>query len=290
MLQSSDPKESAMPPPQKKRFVLQTPTARKPVKVPRARDITTQSVALVKPSEEIIKSIGCRELVVGVDIETHDWKTNHGSKGGLGQYGHYARCNSNDHAARIVQIGWAVWKHDEPMVVKERLVKPQGYTISAKATRYHGISQAFADSQGMRLRDVLNEFMQEMSELHRAGARIVVHHLEFDCGIISKELGRACLDDFQEEWAIIARNGLCTMDPSIGKWVRTCKGLELAPCHSGNTMKLDDMLRCLVPDACCRGARHSAGCDARLHVLLYNALYDMVREAAELAGRTEKGS
>ena len=97
-----------MPPPQKKRFVLQTPTARKPVKVPRARDITTQSVALVKPSEEIVKSIGCRELVVGVDIETHDWETNHGSKGGLGQYGHYARCNSNGAGSFCASIG-AKW-------------------------------------------------------------------------------------------------------------------------------------------------------------------------------------
>ena len=240
--------------------------------------------------KKLLKTLAVASCLLAWTSKLTTGKSNRGSKGGTGQYGHYARCNSNDHAARIVQIGWAVRKDDEPLVVKERLVKPHGYTISAKATRYHGISQAFADSQGMRLRDVLNKFMQEMSELHQAGARIVVHHLEFDCGIISKELGRACLDEFQEQWAIIARNGLCTMDPSIGKWVRTCKGLELAPCHSGNTMKLDDMLRCLVPDACCRGARHSASCDARLHVLLYNALYDMVREAAELAGRTDKGS
>ena len=138
----------------------------------------------------------------------------------------------------------------------------------------------------MLLRDVLNEFMEEMSTLYEEGARMVVHHLEFDCGIISKELSRERLDDLQEEWATIARNGLCTMDPSIGKWVRTCKGLELAPCHSGNTMKLDDMLRCLLPDVC-RGARHSAGCDARLHVLLFAALQDMLRKACEPADQKE---
>ena len=289
MLQSADPKGNTKPPQPKNRFVRQTPTTRKPIKVPRARDITTHSGALVKPSEEVIKSIGCRELVVGVDIETHDWETNRGSKGGAGQYGHYARCNSNDHAARIVQIGWAVRKHGEAPDVKERLIKPDGYTISAKATKYHGISHEFADSHGMQLRDVLSEFMQEMSALHRAGARMVVHHLELDCGIISKELSRACLDDLQEEWAMIARKGLCTMFPSIGKWVRTCKGLELAPCHSGNTMKLDDMLRCLLPDVC-RGARHSAGCDARLHVLLFDALHDLMSKTSEPADQREVGS
>ena len=100
---------------------------------------------------------------------------------------------------------------------------------------------------------------------------------------------RPCLENLLEEWVIIVRNGLRTMDPVIGKLVRTCNGLELAPWHFSITVKLDDVFRRLVPDVC-RDARHSAGYDARLHVLLYNALYDMLREASEPAGQKEKSS
>ena len=63
------------------------------------------------------------------------------------------------------------------------------------------------------------------------------------------------------------------MDPAIGKWVRTCLGMEIAPYESGNTMRLDVMLEGLAPES---GAlarkRHSAGADAQLHVILYRAL------------------
>ena len=234
---------------------------------------------LVKPSEEVNKQLGEHPLIIGVDIETHDWDVNAGSKGGIGQFGHYSRCNYTIGVARIVQIGWAVRRVGRTIDVKEKLVKPETHAISEKATNFHGISQDFACSHGMLLRDVLNEFMEEMSALYKEGARMVVHHLEFDCGIIATELSRANLDHFQELWATFSRQGLCTMDPYLGKWVRMCKGLEVAPSYSGNTMRLDDMLRCLASDTCL-SARHTAGRDAHLHVLLFDALVSLMRQAS----------
>ena len=289
MRHDSAPAEGSGCPKLKKRIVFQKPPARKHLKIPRARDLSENACAFVCPSEEVRKRIGPGTFVVGVDIETHDWETNGGSKGGFGQFGHYARCNSNDHAARIVQLGWAARRADGPPETKERLVKPHGYWISEKAAKFHGVTHDRACAHGMPLRDVLLEFMEDMHVLTEEGARMVVHHLEFDCGIISKELGRAGLDHLQEEWANVARRGLCTMDPSIGQWVRTCKGLELAPYHTGNTMKLDDMLRCLAPDVR-PVARHSAGQDAHLHVLLFDALYNMVLQTSGTEGNPKLAS
>ena len=185
------------------------------------------------------------------------------------------------HDARIVQIGWALRRGEAEIYVKERLAKPNGFTISKKAEAFHGISHERACSEGLALHDVMTEFIQEMCDLLGEGARLVVHHLEFDCGIIAREADRVGLGHFQDKWADLARKGFCTMDPCIGKWVRTCKGLQLAPHYGGNIMRLDDMIRCLAPDTFF-GARHTAGCDARLHVVLFDALYNMMREASAL--------
>ena len=264
-----------------KRFVAKSRPPRKTIKVPLVSELTTHPSVLVAPPEEVCKQLGFHPLIVGVDIETHDWENNAGSKGEEGPFGHYSRCDSNVYDARIVQIGWAVRRGEEEIHVKEKLVKPQGFTISKKAEAFHGISHERACSEGLSMYDVMTEFIQDMCVLHDEGARLVVHHLEFDCGIIARELNRIGLDHFQDTWADLARKGFCTMDPCIGKWLRTCKGLQLAPHYGGNIMKLDDMIRCLVPDTIF-GTRHTAGCDARLHVAVFDALYNMMREASAL--------
>ena len=262
----------------RKRFQFQTYRVQPP-KIPKARDLHMGPMCVIKPPDQVVQLLGNSELIVGVDIETHDWENNAGSKGGFGQYGFYGRCNSNDHAARIVQIGWAISKGDAAMVVKERLVKPDGFRISDKAEKFHGISNTLASSQGQQLKDVMREFMDDMIDIYNKGGRVVIHHLEFDAGIINRELDRASLSELQEIWAYIARGGLCTMDPGIGKWVRQCLGMEIAPYHNSNTMKLNDMLEGLVPQrASLMSSRHSAGVDAQLHVMLYRALLQLMQK------------
>ena len=101
----------------RKRFQFQTYRVQPP-KIPKARDLHMGPMCVIKPPDQVVQLLGNSELIVGVDIETHDWENNAGSKGGFGQFGFYGRCNSNDHAARIVQIGWAISKGDAAMVSK----------------------------------------------------------------------------------------------------------------------------------------------------------------------------
>ena len=151
-------------------------------------------------------------------------------------------------------------------------MKPVGFEISDKAAKYHGISHVSASASGVCLREALLEFLSDVIPLHEKGGRVIIHHLEFDAGIISRELDRAGLHSYQTAWHDVASSGLCTMDPMIGKWVRELLGMEMAPYPSGNTMKLDDMLKLLPESDALRGCRHSAGADAQLHMRVYRAL------------------
>ena len=220
----------------RKRAKFNPPAKREPAKVPMASQINTGAPVATLPPTEVMDLIGDNDLVVGVDIETHDWETNAGSKGYVGQYGFYTRCDSDDHAARIVQLGWAISANGAETRVKELLVKPNGFRISDKAARLHGTTHDVATSQGQPLRDVLSEFIGELLAAHASGGRVVIHHLEFDAGIINREFERAGLQCYQAVWAQIARAGMCTMDPAVGKWVRTCLGMEVAPYPNGNTI------------------------------------------------------
>ena len=140
------------------------------------------------------------------------------------------------------------------------------------------------------MRDVLSEFIGELLAAHASGGRVVIHHLEFDAGIINRELERAGLQCYQAVWAQIASAGVCTMDPAVGEWVRTCLGMEVAPYPNGNTMKLDFMLQGL---ACATSSllskRHTAGADAQMHVLLYRALVKLAKGSTVWCSTSNKG-
>ena len=258
----------------KPRFILPTPTKRP--RTPRASELVDGPGKPVAPPPAVATKLGCAELVAGVDIETHDWTARSGNKGSVGQFGFYNLCHQEDFDARVVQIGWAIGKCSEPARVTERIVRPDGFSVSNKAAAYHGISHARAAAEGESLRYVLSDFMRDMMEIQRVGGRIVVHHLEFDCGIVAKELQRAGLG-LGKEWQSIARSGVCTMDPDIGRWVQTCFGRDAGPSTAKNTMRLQDMAAWLVPcSERLRGRAHTAGADAHLYLLLYFELLKLV--------------
>lgn len=258
-----------------KRFQLHNLRAG-PTKIPRACELHCDGVARhVEPPDVVTQHLS-NELVVGVDVDTHDWGTNVGSKGGIGQYGFYTRCNSNIGRCHIVRLGWAISGSNAPTVTKERLVKPECYIISEKAEQHHGISNKVATQQGRDIRDVMEEFMDDMMTLYARGWRVVIHHIELDAGIISQELIRADMNNSKTEWESIARRGVCTMCPVLGRWVRQCLNIEISPNMSLNTMRLDIMLKHLAPDGT---VSRSAGSDAEKHVILYFALQRLAKES-----------
>ena len=138
-------------------------------------------------------------------------------------------CHPDDFNQRIVQIGWAVGGvcDDEPAQrTEEYLVKPDGFVISEKATAKHGISTDRTLSGGHALDIVLCKFMETAADIDARGGCIVAHHLEFDAGIIDRELANAGLACWRPQWSAIARKGICTMDPHIGGWVQECMGKD----------------------------------------------------------------
>ena len=93
------------------------------------------------------------------------------NKGSFGQFGFYNICNEDDLAVHIVQLGWSVGGPAvERPYVKERLVRPDGFTISAEAVDFHGITQEHAEENGAPSIDVLSEFVADVFAEHARGS------------------------------------------------------------------------------------------------------------------------
>ncbi len=211
--------------------------------------------------------------------ETHDWEDSKGNKGAIGQFGHYHLCKPKDFESRIVQLGWAIWKKDAPIQVKERLIRPDGFCISAKAERFHKISQSMAERDGLALKDVLAEFLGDVREVQKQGGRLCCHHLEFDGNIIQREMERCGADTL--DFCKMLRQGCCTMSPEIGRWLKECFGEDAGPNTAKNTMKLSVMVKWLLPNcAPLLQKHHTAGADADLHVRLFLEICRLCQQAS----------
>ena len=76
-------------------------------------------------------------------------------------------------------------------------------------------------------------------------------------------------------------DGVCTMDPDIGRWVCQCFGKDIDSKNTKVTLKLDDLAgmfwtrKFLEEEP--KGPRHTAGRDADLHRAAYIALQRLCR-------------
>ena len=174
---------------------------------------------------------------------------------------------------RIVQVGWAHGDVREGNhVVNERLVRPDGFTITYAAEMKHGISNARADAEGISRREALLEMVGGVTARVRNGARVCSHNIEFDAGIIAAELDRLGMHEAREMWAQSVSYGVCTMDPEIGHWIRQQAGI--GDRERKTPMRLRDAVALLLPDSKeLLKAHHSAGGDARMHWLLCQELW-----------------
>ena len=205
---------------------------------------------------------------VGIDIETHAlaptsaspvWRTD--------EFGILTKATEEAVSnLRIVQLGW-VRSGDGSPVIKTKLVKPDGFVIEQGATDKHHITHEEASENGLSMQAVLREFLDDVTAAVGEGHRLCAHHLGFDAGIILKEMGRVGLHDRTEEWMQLVSPGLCTMDPSIGQWVREQIGVWDVPRKI--PMRLKDAVAHLLPNhAELLSLHHHAGNDAHMHVLL----------------------
>ena len=255
------------------------------VKTPRVSALIPSSEAVPAPSNEVVNKLGTAKLLMGFDIETNDFLD--GRKPYcVGRFGHGCWCHHGDLQFRLVQLGWFTCFAESDIDVKarkERLVIPDGYDISQKATNKHGITTEHAAQHGLAIPQVLEEFMSTAWSVHEAGGVLVSHHLEFDSGIIDEELKRCHLEAWRPRWQTMASQGICTLDLDIQEWLQTSFGKPQTAGEKTLVMSLKDSIRLFYAnDANVRSLlqkAHTAAADAELHVMLLHALRGLAKRA-----------
>ncbi len=269
----------------------------KQAKVPKATDIVDKApecagtLQIVPPSNMLVRRLGSPEVLIGFDIETHNWLDDEMDRGRIGKFGWYTLKEERVlEFARIVQLGWVIGRPDidAPVTKKVALVKPDGFEIAGKATTFHKISHSTAAREGRHLADVLREFMEDVLEWCDRGGRVVAHQLEFDAGIILSELARCGLHELRDAWKRVAQKGFCTMDYEVGRWVYACVGREVGPETAKHIIGLDSIVLVLkepLRDEHIKMLKnhHQADVDAQLTWLVYAALLERAKLAAKPA-------
>lgn len=266
------------------------PPKRMPASLPRAADIkevhnfndisqqfpchsmSKQRLASQMPA--VMKArIGEPTQILAIDIETHDWLDGVEKKGRIGQFGWYTM-NADVEFARIVQIAWVIKCTGESEFArcKSHVVRPDGFDISERATRVHGISTATAAKDGCDLADILQLFITDVLQACANGAKICAHQFEFDAGVIAAELQRLGMLDLRSQWMKLARShGFCTMNPTLGRWLMEQHNLETKPYPAQMVLGLQRTLQLLrIASATLR--KHNALDDAKASCLIYERI------------------
>ena len=85
---------------------------------------------------------------------------------------------------------------------KDYIIRPEGFTIPADASRIHGITTARALEEGRNLTAVIEEFMSDFDQ----ATFIVGHNVDFDKKIVGAELVRLHRPDIMN-----SKRTYCTM-------------------------------------------------------------------------------
>ena len=243
------------------------------------------SLRRITPPELVSLRLGCPQVILGFDVETHDWKESPRVTR-TGKFHWFTRTHSSvmDYS-RMVELGWTFGSvgQNTTLTKKSKRVIPEGWTVSSKAFEFHNISTEDAQA-GERLEDVLKEFLTDVRHVCAQGGRICAHNFEFDAGIVLAELTRCGFEDLQTEWLETGRNnGYCTMNPDVGRWIWQCLGYEVGPPSAKHTKGLAPLVRIFAPeriDLYNNIKLHSAIIDAEASKVLYEAYLNHARDTA----------
>ena len=128
---------------------------------------------------------------------------------------------------------------------------------------------------GRPLPDVLEEFMADVMAARADGGRLCAHHLEFDAGIILRELRRCGLVGLAAAWAAIATDGFCTMNVDLCDWALPLLARERQGSELGKRfLQLGTVAAALqIPDCIeLLEQHHEAGADAMAAAQIYAAV------------------
>ena len=263
----------------KRKFSLEMVASKKKTQshgVPSVRNLPDkQDHVPVDVPPEVATNFKNTTLAFAFDIETHDIIRENASAWIKGQHGFPARVSKNTiESLRIIQIGWAVGElqSDAPATFS-RYVKPESFMVTTDATAKHHLKQAELEAQGEKLDSILKEFVASAQQWCARGAKLVAHQIEFDGGVIAAELRRKGHFDLLAFWHEAVHNGICTMDPTLGMWIREISGsVDAQGRVLGGPLGLKDAVRLMVPESTdLRRQHHAADKDAEMTWLLCKA-------------------
>ena len=124
--------------------------------------------------------------------------------------------------SRVVQLGVVVSDAEGNVLRRfERCISDVPGGCSAKATKYHGITNEQLAREGIPITEAMRQFGAELRKLDVAGGKLIAHNLDFDAGILVAELERLG-DEFAETKELLcrlAKDGVCTLELAQKKFV-----------------------------------------------------------------------
>ncbi|EJF08509.1 3'-5' exonuclease [Pontibacter sp. BAB1700] len=105
---------------------------------------------------------------------------------------------------RMVQLAWLVYSADgQKLSGGNYIIRPDGFTIPAEASRIHRITTERAMREGIALEEVMSQFAQALSTC----SHVVAHNINFDKNIVGAEFIRAGIHH-----PLFERQHICTME------------------------------------------------------------------------------
>ena len=111
---------------------------------------------------------------------------------------HYDSC-------RLVSISWIVSQQDKVVEQAYYVIKPDGYRISSESQAIHGISQEYAEQNGVDFDYAMKAFQQSLSTCKN----LIAHNIEFDSNVMKSEFYRRGMQDMVD--ALLSKHEICTM-------------------------------------------------------------------------------
>lgn len=119
---------------------------------------------------------------------------------------------------RMVQLAWLVFTLQGQQVSGGNyIIRPNGFTIPAEASRIHRITTERALTEGVALQEVMSQFALALSTC----THVVAHNIKFDKNIVGAEFIRAGINH-----PLLERRHICTMETTTdycaipGNWGR----------------------------------------------------------------------
>jgi DNA polymerase-3 subunit epsilon len=104
---------------------------------------------------------------------------------------------------RLVQIAWLLYDRDGKKISgKDHIIRPHGFTIPQEAARIHGITTERAISEGVSLKEALEDFSLALEGV----SCLVAHNIRFDEKIVGAEFLREGIEN-----KLSRTDKICTM-------------------------------------------------------------------------------